>query len=101
MFGHTYDKDDIACYKDFTYFMTFGNGHLLVLIPILGIIGILYYVKQKKSNKSGTNVASVGTVSYELSMNNRYVQSTKAPLPSVLSETHDGPRVQKAFCNIL
>ena len=94
MFGPTYDKNDIACYKDFTYYI------FLVLIPILATICLLYIYK-KKSNKKGTNVASKGTVAYEMSMNNHFVQPTTAPVPSVLSETHDGLRMQKAFCNIL
>ena len=97
MFGHTYDKNDIACYKDFTYYMTFSS---LVLIPILATICLLYIYK-KKSSKKGTNVASKGTVAYEMSTNNHFVQPTTAPVPSVLSETHDGLRMQKAFCNIL
>ena len=55
----------------------------------------------KKPNQRGTNVASEGTVAFELSMDYRYGESADADAGLVDADPHDGLRVQNALCNIL
>ena len=55
----------------------------------------------QKPSQRGTNVGSEGTVAYELSMDYRYGQFTEDLETSEQPDTHDGPRVQNALCNIL